>query len=68
LFVYQLLITWVDKINYKSMGQQEGTHLVSERIEGHISSQVIETMSMEKKVMPQEQLSGNKMVAFLIIS
>jgi hypothetical protein len=43
LFVYQLLITWVDKINYKSMGQQEGTHLVSERIEGHISSQVIET-------------------------
>lgn len=50
------------------MGQPEGTHLVSERTEGHISSQVIETMSMEKKVMPQEQLSGNKMVAFLIIS
>ncbi|KAK8461416.1 hypothetical protein SEVIR_1G035100v4 [Setaria viridis] len=41
------------------MGQPEGMHLVSETDAGHISSQVRESMmSKQKKVVPEQELSG----------
>ncbi|CAO2037724.1 unnamed protein product [Urochloa humidicola] len=40
------------------MGQLEGMHLISERTEGHNSSQVLDSMGMQKKVVPEKELSG----------
>ncbi|CAL4970560.1 unnamed protein product [Urochloa decumbens] len=39
------------------MEQPKGMHLISETTEGHISSQVLESMGMQKKVVPERELS-----------